>query len=77
MKKEEEEQIRLIVRDELARVDAEKQLACDHARSGTINDDNDLICDDCGKSLEGNDSGPPPDMRGGMSLSLRSLRGTV
>ncbi len=45
-----ESQIRTVVREEWARLEQEKQDACDHARSGTIRDSL-LFCDDCGKQL--------------------------
>ena len=60
-----EEWIREIVRDELELLEKKKQLKCDHARSGTLNEDSDLTCDDCGKLLD-EDDGPTPDARGGM-----------
>ena len=59
-----EEWIREIVRDELAQWEARKQQGCTHARSGTIDENNDLFCDDCGKLL-GDDDGPTPGIAGG------------
>jgi len=58
-----EEWIREIVRDEFARLEEKKRQKCDHARSGTLDENSDLTCDDCGKLL-GNDDGPTPDAKG-------------
>ena len=65
MTPKEEEVVREIVRDELARWEEKRQRKCDHARSGTLNENRDLICDDCGKTLD-DDDGPTPEPRGGI-----------
>ncbi len=58
-----ERQIRAWVRDEQAKIDAERQEACDHKTSGTLNDGV-LTCDTCGKVLvfdpNANERGPGP-----------------
>ena len=50
------DEVQAWVREEWARLEAEKQAACGHARSGTLRDQV-VICDDCGKAL-GDDDGP-------------------
>lgn len=54
-----EEEIRTWVRDEQARIDAEKQEACSHMDSGTLQEDRSVNCDGCGKNLvfDPNDTG--------------------
>ena len=44
-----EEEIRAWVRDEQTKIDKEKQDACNHAQSGTLNSEKKIvICDACG-----------------------------
>ncbi len=45
------EQVQKWVREEWARLEQERQDACDHARSGTLRGGL-LFCDDCGKQLD-------------------------
>ena len=69
------ETVRLIVRDELALIETKRKQDCDHARSGTIDRDGSLWCDDCGKALDEEDlEGPPPDALGASSLGSRRER---
>ena len=46
-----EEQIRAWVRSEQEKIDTEKQDACDHMVSGTLNEDKSVTCSDCKKVL--------------------------
>ena len=44
-----EEEIRAWVRDEQTKIDKEKQDACSHAQSGTLNSEKKIVtCDICG-----------------------------
>ena len=45
------EQVQAWVREEQERIDAEKQEACDHMVSGTLNEDKSVTCSDCKKVL--------------------------
>ena len=57
-----DEAVRAIVRDELERIEAERQGECDHHRSGTIDKGGELWCDDCGKLID--EDVPTPDAPG-------------
>ena len=46
-----EEEIRAWVRDEQEKIDKEKQEACNHMVSGTLNEDKSVTCSDCKKIL--------------------------
>ena len=54
------EQIQAWVREEQEKIDLEKQEACSHSASGTLNEDKSVTCDDCKKILifDPNDTGP-------------------
>ncbi len=45
------EQIQAWVREEQEKIDLEKQEACDHMVSGTLNEDKSVTCSDCKKVL--------------------------
>ncbi len=47
-----EKEIRQWVRDEWAKIEREKQDACEHLRSCTFQPNGDITCDQCGKTLE-------------------------
>ena len=45
------EQVQAWVREEQERIDIEKQEACSHSVSGTLNEDKSVTCSDCKKVL--------------------------
>ncbi len=45
------EQIQAWVREEQEKIDTEKQEACNHIVSGTLNEDKSVTCSDCKKVL--------------------------
>ena len=45
------EQVQAWVREEQEKIDLEKQEACSHSASGTLNEDKSVTCDDCKKVL--------------------------
>ena len=53
--------VRQWVRDEQRKIEAEKQDQCNHARSGTVNSNLQVVtCDDCNKVLDPVEDGNVP-----------------